>query len=184
MSIVEILIRQAHPGGDEGRYWTMAQKLEDARQYQQCEAITWPVAVDDLEGTVHQVYGGLADPTYLIDVDGRVSYYNMWTYAPALHQAVEALIARGGSGVVRGGWDRAVRPLPALTEGWRAIRRGLPDSASDLDRLSPGAGALMRLGYKLRPTLQLLSQRSEPVPTWAKLALAVGAALLLARRRR
>lgn len=162
----------------------MEQKLEDARAYQQCEAITWPVAVDDLAGTVHQVYGGLADPTYLIDAAGRVSYYNMWTYAPALHQALEALLERGGTGVVRGGLDRAVRPLPALSEGWRGLRRGLPDSIADLEKMSPGAGAIMRLGYRLGPALRPLSQRAAPVPAWAKWALVAGAVLLLGRRRR
>lgn len=37
--------------------------------------LAWTVIVDDLEGRTHQVYGGVADPTCLIDVDGPVAFY-------------------------------------------------------------------------------------------------------------
>ena len=72
MRFIDVVIRQAHPGPEVPAYDTFEQKLHDAERYRREEAIPWPVLVDDLEGTVHQAYGGLADPTYLIDRDGRV----------------------------------------------------------------------------------------------------------------
>ena len=85
MQFVDVMVRQAHPGTAEPPYARFAEKMEDAEAYQREEGISWPVLVDDLEGTVHQVYSGLADPSYLIDVDGRVAYYNMWSSSPVLH---------------------------------------------------------------------------------------------------
>ena len=76
---IDVLIRQAHPGPGAGPYRSFEEKLQDAERYQREEGIPWVILVDDLEGTVHRTYGGLADPTYLIDRDGRVAYYNLWT---------------------------------------------------------------------------------------------------------
>lgn len=175
---MEVFIRQAHPGPGVRAYHTFGEKLEDARRYGREENIPWIVAVDDLEGTVHRMYGGLADPTYLIDVDGRVAFYDMWTHAPTLHEAIEALLERGGRGVVRGGIDHVPHMLPALTAGWKGLRRGLPQSFVDLEIASPGAATLTWLGYQARPILAPFTQRARPLPPAIKLALGAGAALL------
>lgn len=114
-----MLIRQAHPGPGVRPYRTFEEKLRDAQRYKAYEGFPWPVLVDDVAGTVHQVYSGLADPTYLIDADGRVAYFSMWTGASGVHQAIEALLARNGRGVVKGGWDRVLHVAPAMTDGWR-----------------------------------------------------------------
>ncbi|HTE19056.1 MAG TPA: hypothetical protein VK689_11835 [Armatimonadota bacterium] len=159
--------------------------MEDARRYVQAEGLPWPLAVDDLEGTVHLTYGGMADPTYLIDREGRVSYYNMWTSAPALHGAMATLLEQGGTGVVFGGVNRAPNLMPALTDGWRGLRRGLPQSYLDLETASPGAATAVAAGRLLRPLLAPVTLRSKPLPPAAKVALAaaaVGLAFLGARR--
>lgn len=188
--LLDVLVRQAHPGPDAQPYHTFAEKLQDARRYQTEEKLPWSLLVDDLEGTVHQAYGGMADPTYLIDRDGRVAFYNMWTYAPTLYQAIAALLQQDGRGVVLGGVNRAPHMLPALTTGWRGLQRGLPQSYVDLELASPGAGAAARLGYALRPLLSPLTQRARPLPTAVKVGMAAGAmglgaaAAVLWRRKR
>jgi hypothetical protein len=187
---VDVMIRQAHPGPGVPAYRDFAQKLHDARRYQDEEGVPWTVLVDDLEGTVHQTYGGLADPTYLIDTDGRVAYYNMWTYAPALHEAIRLLLAQGGRGVVDGGVDRTPHLLPAAVAGWRAIRRGLPTSFIDLETAAPGGGSGTWVASHLRPLLAPVALRAKPLAPATRRSLAVGAAALvlagawrLARRR-
>lgn len=175
---MDVLIRQAHPGPNAPEYDTLEEKLRDAERYRREERIPWPVLVDDLDGTVHQAYGGLADPSYLIDVDGRVAFYDMWTHAPTLHRAIRALIDRGGRGVVLDGIDRTPHMLPALTAGWRALERGLPQSYVDLETASPGAGTVTWLGARLRPVLAPLTLRATPLPRSARIALAAGAAAL------
>src|SRR5436190_2129030 len=126
VTFFDVLIRQAHPGPSAQPYRTFADKMADARRYKTDEAIPYTVLVDDLDGTTHKQYGGMADPTYVIDADGRVAFYNMWTHVPTLHRAIHALIERRNRGIVLGGLYRPIRPLAAVTDGWRAIRRGLP----------------------------------------------------------
>lgn len=99
---MDVVIRQAHPGPDVPAYQNFEQKMQDAERYQREDGIAWTVLVDDLEGTTHQVYGGLADPTYLIGTDGRIAFYNMWTHAPTLHEALEELLKQGWRGAVKG----------------------------------------------------------------------------------
>ncbi|MDQ4076426.1 MAG: hypothetical protein M3220_09295, partial [Chloroflexota bacterium] len=172
---VDVLIRQAHPGPTVRPYDNFDEKMQDGYRYQQEEGIPWPVLVDDVPGTVHQVYGGLADPTYLIDADGRVAFYNMWTYAPTLHKAIEALLRRGGHGVVQGGIDHIPYLLPAMTDGWRGLRRGLPQSFIDIETAAPLMGSSIWLGYQMRALLAPLTLRARPLPTPVKAGLALGA---------
>jgi hypothetical protein len=180
VQFLDIVIRQAHPGPSVRTYHTFEQKLADAERFRREEGIPWPVAVDDLAGTTHQVYGGLADPTYLIDADGRVAFYNLWTSAPALYEAIEELLDRGGLGVVRGGYTRWIDPGPMTTDGWRGLRRGLPQSVTDLMWAAPGSPLLPWLGYQVRPLLAPLTLRAKPLPTAVKVGLAASGLLALA----
>ncbi|MBX6342910.1 MAG: hypothetical protein IRY97_10665 [Thermomicrobiaceae bacterium] len=184
VQFVDVLVRQAHPGPAEPPYQTMEQKLEDARRYRREEGIPWPVVADDVEGTVHQGYGGLADPSYLIGADGRVAFYDVVTYAPTLDRAIRDLLGRGGSGVVAGGVDRVPHLLPALTGGWPGLARGLPQSVTDLMLAAPGAPLALWLGYQLRPLLAPLTLRDRPLPWGVRAALLAAVALIVARLAR
>ena len=172
---MDVLVRQAHPGPGVRPYRSVQEKAADAERYKEYNAIPWPVLVDDLEGTVHQVYSGLADPTYLIDADSRVAYFNMWTYAPNLNEAIAALLHQGGRGVVEGGIDHVMHLLPAITDGWRGIRLGLPQSYVDLETAAPGMGSGIWLGYQARPALAPLTLRAEPLSPTGRGALILGA---------
>lgn len=179
-------MRQVHPGPDVPPYRSEAEKVAGAEAYRRIERIPWTVLVDDVTGTVHQAYGGLTNPAYLIGTDGRVSFYAPTTGAPMLDGAIQELLAAGGRGVVAGGRDIVPHLLAAFTDGWRAIERGLPQSAAELSSAAPGTVALLRLGRRLRPVLAPLTLRAEPLSRRAALAivLAVIAVLLLTSRRR
>lgn len=172
---IDVLVRQAHPGPGVRPYRDLDQKMLDANRHKQEGKIPWPVLVDDLAGTVHQVYGGLADPTYLIDVDGRVAYYQMWTHAPNLHEAIDALVGQGGRGVVNGQIDHLMHMLPAMTDGWKGIARGLPQSYLDLELAFPGSGAGLWLGHQIRPLLAPVTLRAKPLPMAVQAFLGLGA---------
>jgi hypothetical protein len=154
--------------------------MSDGEKFKREENVPYPVIVDDLEGTTHQVYGGLADPTYLIDSDGRVSFYNMWTHAPTLHEAIKELLDQNGRGVIKGGTDRVPHLLSTIADGWKGLRRGFPQSAVELELSAPGMASGPWLGYQLRPLLAPVALRGEPLPTAAKIGLAFGAVALLA----
>ncbi len=154
--------------------------MRDAEKFKREDNVLYPVLVDDLKGTTHQVYGGLADPTYLIDADGRVAFYNMWTHAPTLHEAIKELLKQGGRGVVLGGTHRTPHLLSSMTDGWKGLRRGLPQSFIELETSAPGMASMPWLGYRIRPLLAPLTLRAEPLPVPVKFLLAVGAGALFA----
>ncbi len=142
---------------------------------------------DDLGGSVHQVYGGLADPTYLIDAKGRVAYYNMWTFAPNLDRAIAELLVRGGVGPVAGGIDHVLHPWPAIADGWKGLSRALPQSYDDLEQAARGSAAAIKLGHALRPLLAPLALRAAPLPPIARYLILVVAFLVglaLGRKKR
>jgi hypothetical protein len=186
VQFLDVLVRQAHPGPGVEAYRTELQKLRDAEAYQQVEGIPWPVLVDDLNGRVHQRYGALADPSYLLDADGRVAFYLHWSNAPTLHQAIEALLAQDGRGTVLGGEQRVPHVGAAITEGWKGLRRGWPQSVIDMETALPGSAVVPWIGFQLRGLLAPLTLRAEPLParTRAIAYSAVGALVgaMVARR--
>lgn len=168
-------------------YRSLERKAADALAYRRDEAVPWTVLVDDLQGTVHQVYGGLSNPAYLIGVDGRVSYYGVTTGAPTLHTAIARLLDRGGVGVVTPGMDLLPHLLPVVTDGWRGLARGRPQSTRELMAVLPPSVPLLRFGDWLRPLLAPLTLRARPLPTPAQAGLVAAAAVpavLAAYRRR
>ena len=187
--LVDVFIRQAHPGEHRGAYHSDDQKLEEARQYQRDEALPWRVLVDDLAGTTHQTYGNMSDPVYLIDADGRVAFYGIWTHVPTLQQAIEALLAQGGRGVPgNGGIDHVLHLFASFVGGWRALRRGGVRALVEYELGTPPAATLTFLGHLAKPVLAPLALRATPLPIAARLALGAGmvavAALVVAQRRR
>lgn len=171
VDFVDVLIRQGHPGPAHPGYERWEEKREDAEAYRREEQIPWTVLIDDLHGTVHQQYGMLADPTYVVGLDGRIAFYNMVTHAPTLDRALTALMQQGGRGVVLDGIDKTPHVLPILTDGWRGIRRGLPQSFWDLERAAPGSAVGPWLGYQLRPVLAPLTLRGRPLPASTRILL-------------
>jgi len=185
VQFIDVIVRQAHPGPGVEPYRTFEQKAHDAEMYRQTEAISWPVLADDLAGSVHQVYGGMNDPAYIIDADGRVAFYLHWNNAPSLHAALTELRERGWRGIVHGGVEKTPHVGAAFTDGWRGLQRGLPQSAIDMELATPGSAAGAWLGHQLRPVLAPITLRSRPLPPAAKVAILALVALpiVLAVRR-
>lgn len=187
MQFLDVIIRQAHPGEQRAAYNSDSEKQASAEEYRRMEHLPWPVLVDDLPGTVHQAYGNMPDPVYLIDADGRVAFYGMWTHPPTLQQAIEELLAQGGRGVVLGdGIDHVVHLLGSFVGGWQGLRRGGWQAVFDYELGSPPAASLTFLGSLLRPILAPLALRATPLPTSTRIGLAAAllAALLFGLRQR
>lgn len=173
---MDILIRQAHPGELRGPYRNHDEMLEDARAYKRDEGIDWPVLADDYEGTVHRTYSReMADPSFLIDSEGRVAFYNMWTHAPSLKRAIDELLEQGGLGApVAGGIDQRPHLFASFVDGYRGISRGGKRGVREYITGGLGAGLLTILGSKAKPVLTPIALRAEPLPTLARLALGGG----------
>lgn len=174
---MDVLIRQEHPGPDVPPYSSFEQKLRDGQRHKEEDAIPWTLVVDDLDGSIHQQNGGLADPSYLIGTDGRLAFYNYWTHIPTLHRALTRLMERGGRGVV--GEHRVPHMLAAVTDGWRGLRRGLPQSFIDLETAMPGMASGRWPGYQLKPLLTPLALRATPWPPAVRHGVALVAAAIV-----
>jgi hypothetical protein len=174
-----VIIRQAHPGEKRGRYLDYEDKMRSAQEYQQLEGITWPVLVDDYEGTVHRAYSQeMADPSFLIDAEGRVAFYNMWTHAPSLKVAFDELLSKGGVGApVAGGIDKVPHLFASFVDGIRGPQRGGKRAVREYDTAALGASTLSLAGNKAKPVLAPLALRAEPLPSPAKVGLGLLALL-------
>jgi hypothetical protein len=180
VQFVDVVVRQAHPGERHGAYRTQVEKLNDARLYRAEEGVEWPVAVDDLGGSVQRAYGSLAAPVYLIDADGRVAYYGIWGQGPALREAIEDLLARGGTGAPAGrGLDRVPHLAAAIIAGGHGPAKGGRVALIDLELGFPGAFVLMTVGHAARPALAPLVLRTTPIPAPARVALTLGLAAVI-----
>ena len=188
VQFIEILVRQAHPGERHGAYRSDEQKMADAQGYQAEESIAWPVVVDDLDGSIQRAYGGTAASAYLIDSEGRVAFCGVWGQSPLLTEAVEDLLARGGSGAPAGkGVDRLPHLGAAIVHGRRGPASGGRRALIDLELGFPGATLLMGLGSAARPILGPLVLRTAPLPKRTRnlliaTALGLTAALFAATR--
>ncbi|HNY66066.1 MAG TPA: hypothetical protein PKM41_11565 [Deltaproteobacteria bacterium] len=155
--------------------------MSDARAYKEAEDIPWQVLVDDLEGRVHQAYGGLSHPTYVINSEGRIAFYDMWSHAPTVFRALDDLMKPEGACVVRGGIDRLPHVMAYLVNGWPGLIRGLPQSYDELERAVPGMARSIRIGYRLKPVLGPLALRAKPLPITPR-ETAIGAGVYLGVR--
>lgn len=172
--VVEVVVRQAHPGPGAPPYRRTEDALADALDYRDTWRLPWPVLADAADGRVHLAYGRLPASVYLIDAEGRVAFHGVWAHAPMLHRAIEALLWQGGRGVVLGGIDSRPHPLQALAAGWPALRRSGPPRV--LARTVPALALALWIGRLLRPLLARVALRAQPLTPPARIALAAGAA--------
>ena len=172
---VEVLMRQAHPGERHGAYLSEEQKLQDGRDYEREESVPWPVLIDDLACSVQHAYGGLAAAAYLIDSRGMVAFCGTWGQSPALREALDDLLARGGTGTPAGkGTDRRPHLAAAIVAGRSGPARGGRQALIDLELGFPGGNILMLIGRVFRPLLAPLALRTTPIPRRERTALLVG----------
>jgi len=87
-----IYVREPHPGENYGPHKNFEQKLEFARQCHDLDGIVNPVLVDDLEGTVHQLYGVLPNMVYIVSKEGRIVYKAMWTDHDEIRVVLDNLV--------------------------------------------------------------------------------------------
>lgn len=88
-----VYVREPHPGEHYGAHRTWEQKLQYARDCRAQDDIETPVLIDDLEGSVHRLYGTLPNMIYVVDKDGRVAYKAMWTDHVELRAVLDNLKA-------------------------------------------------------------------------------------------
>ena len=146
-----LYVREAHPGERYPQPATFDQKLAHARAYQDRNRFPWPVAVDDIDGTIHRALDARPNAAYLLDVEGNVAFRALAANdEQVLREGLQALT--GGRPVSIG--EREPRVVPALKAV--GVMRGVlalagAEARRDIQRELPGLYPLLRLAALFRP---------------------------------
>ena len=89
-----VYTREAHPERfpNYPPHQSIEQKYEYARDMQRRHNTSRPIAIDDLDGAVHRLYGGMPNMSWVIDHTGRVAYKAAWTVERDIRQSLEDTI--------------------------------------------------------------------------------------------
>jgi hypothetical protein len=146
-----------------------------------------PILVDELDGSIHKKYGGMPNPTFLIDRSGQVAFRSTWTDPKKIAAALEALqqaqeARNTDHAVVLGGEHTSMPALRALLHTHRALQRGGKESIRNYREQLGRAGQLGDFTSRFAEPVAL-----HPVRAVIAAALAGGAitgGLMLGRQLR
>jgi hypothetical protein len=94
VAFVTLYTREAHPGERYPQPDTFERKLRHAREYKERDDIPWPVAVDDIEGSLHQALDPKPNAAYLMNIQGNAAFRSLWSNDERiLREALQAIMA-------------------------------------------------------------------------------------------
>jgi hypothetical protein len=129
---VLVQVREAHPGAAIPQPQTLQQKQQHARALQRHYELPFEVAVDDIEGTLHQRLGGRPNSAYLLSPAGIILFRAQWVnQTAAIGAALAAIVA-----------DRMPAAL-TVTNSFRAVLQ----SVGFTTRVISSAGRGARLDF-------------------------------------
>lgn len=182
VAFLTLYVREAHPGERYPQPDDFDRKLSHARDYAGRDDLSWPVLVDDAEGTLHRKLDGKPNSAYLVDESGTVVFRTLWSNdEETLRDGLEA-VARGRR---PRNPDRAPRMWPMLGgvgEMYHVLGLAGEEARHDVRREMPPVYGMARVAEWFRP---LESHRRGAAAAGAVAALLAGAASLgwLAVRR-
>ncbi len=170
VEFVTLNVREAHPAEHIPQPQNFEQKLENARAMRSELGIPWPVAVDDIDGTLHRALDPKPNAAYLVNSEGRIVFRSLWagdekSLRCALHD-----LTTGHLPTI----PESTSTLAPLTRGIgffdEVLHRAGPQAIRDMLKAAPPiaiAGQIAALFSRISP-----SRRGAP----ALLVLAVGIA--------
>ncbi len=91
-SLFTVWVREAHAGGDYPQPESLAERERYARDFREREQARIPVVLDDMQGSLHRLFGGLPNAVYVIDGRGRVAYRASWADHREIRRVLERLL--------------------------------------------------------------------------------------------
>jgi peroxiredoxin len=142
-----VYVREAHPGDDLPAHGSMDDKAEAAELFREEEKVQIPILLDKLEGKVHRQYGGMPNPTYVIDKSGKVAFRALWTRPRVVEEAIDELLEyQEESGkqhkVVLGGEHTSLPVRYGMLHSHRALERGGAQAVRDFKQALGARGRL------------------------------------------
>ena len=178
VNFVTVYVREAHPGNRFPQPDSAERKMAHARAYQERDQIPWPIAVDDVEGTLHRSLDPKPHSAYLVDSNGTVVGRLLWANDyRTLRRALDALVAGRAPGEVENKVVPMVRGLGKIDE---VLSQAGGYARTDFRREVPPMYAMARLAGLFRPLPPLgrgVAAVATSLAAMALLVLAVRAAV-------
>lgn len=73
-----LYVREAHPGDNYPQSQSLKEKIQNAREIQKFYGISWPVIVDDMDGTVHSFLDIKPNSAHLMSKTGEILFRSLW----------------------------------------------------------------------------------------------------------
>ncbi len=161
---VLVNVREAHPGNAIEQPQSIEDKLEHARLLQSTSGVTWPVLVDDLDGSLHRLVDAKPNSLHLFDAGGTLIFRALF----ATDDAAERAIAAAAAG-----------ETPTKTSGTQLMGPMLK-SAGYIDEVLRSAGRRAYLDVALSaPPIVMLGLLSNALPWLPRERRGVGVAVAL-----
>lgn len=94
VAFLSLYVREAHPGDRYEQPERFEDKVRHARDYRDRDEIEWPVAVDEIDGTLHRQLDPKPHSAYVMAPDGTVAARVLWANdIGALRRALDAALA-------------------------------------------------------------------------------------------
>lgn len=125
-----LYVREAHPGEMISAHKSDAEKQSCAGQLQR-DGENRRILVDDVNGTVHEAYGGYPNSVFIINRNGCVVYASDWNNPTTTRRALSLL--KAGQPANLKAWFKPVPPSVSL----KILRAGGKGAMSDFFRGLP-----------------------------------------------
>jgi peroxiredoxin len=155
-----VYVREAHPGAELPAHESLRDKLAAAELLRDEDDLEIPILIDELSGKVHKKYGGMPNPSFLIDRSGRIAFRSLSSRYEALRAAIEELLEVQDErdtdhAIVNDGEDSALPPLRTIFHAHRALERGGNDAISNFREEFGLPGKIALTGGRLaRPVVE------------------------------
>jgi hypothetical protein len=180
IDFVMLMVREAHPGEQLEQPRSLDQKRANAHALQARDGLPFPIAIDDVDGSVHQAFDCKPNAAWLADAEGTIIYRALWVGdEEGLLQALDAAVRgvrpqRQDSSSRIGAMAMGIGKMGEMTE------RSGPRARQDLWRSAPPMAALATVANLYRP----LPPKWRTAAALGTIALAIGAAIKAASARR
>ena len=95
VAFVLLYVREGHPGEHTPQPKTIEDKLQHARALEEVFGVSWPVAVDDIDGNLHRALDAKPNSLHLVDRNGKIAFRSLWAGDTASVERAVGQLVRG-----------------------------------------------------------------------------------------
>ena len=93
VQFVLLQVREAHPGANLSQPMTAQEKHEHAQLMREALGVTWPVLVDDIDGSLHRSLDAMPNSLHVVGADGEILYRALAAGDPGVDDAITKIAA-------------------------------------------------------------------------------------------